>query len=152
MIAFLNDGALALDPQLRTKKSSRTRTTDPAELTAKTHLGYESSSGESAAGGKRPVKRLHLSRSPPPKTKTSAKRSTSRSRSPRRSYKRKSRSRPRERSLTPERPPFPKRASGKRKASISYSERSRSPTPVKKKSRRTLSPKLSVTIGVSGEE
>ncbi|KAI9998273.1 hypothetical protein PInf_002648 [Phytophthora infestans] len=113
----------------------------PDGVDGKDARGYESSSDESGAGGKRPVKRLHLSRSPPPKTKKSAKRSTSRSRSPRRSYKRKSRSRSRERSLTPERPPFPKRASGKRKASISYSERSRSPTPVKKKSRRTLSPK-----------
>ncbi|KAI9996404.1 hypothetical protein PInf_014091 [Phytophthora infestans] len=115
----------------------------PDGVDGKDARGYESSSGESGAGGKRPVKRLHLSRSPPPKSKKSAKRSTSRSRSLRRSYKRKSRSRQRERSLTPERPPFPKHASGKCKASISYSERSRSPTPVKKKSRRTLSPKRS---------
>ncbi|KAI9982011.1 hypothetical protein PInf_009799 [Phytophthora infestans] len=114
----------------------------PDGVDGKDARGYEPSSDESGAGGKRPVKRLHLSCSPP-KSKKSAKRSTSRSRSPRRSYKRKSRSRSRERSLTPERPPSPKRASGKRKASISYSERSRSPTPVKKKSRRALSPKRS---------
>ncbi|KAI9997338.1 hypothetical protein PInf_001129 [Phytophthora infestans] len=114
----------------------------PDGVDGKDARGYEPSSDEGGAGGKRPVKRLHLSCSPP-KSKKSAKRSTSRSRSPRRSYKRKSRSRSRERSLTPERPPSPKRASGKRKASISYSERSRSPTPVKKKSRRALSPKRS---------
>ncbi|KAI9992835.1 hypothetical protein PInf_014748 [Phytophthora infestans] len=110
----------------------------PDGVGGKDARGYE----PSGAGGKRSVKRLHLSCSPP-KSKKSAKRSTSRSRSPRRLYKRKSRSRSRERSLTPERPPSPKRASGKRKASISYSERSRSPTPVKKKSRRALSPKRS---------
>ncbi|KAI9979853.1 hypothetical protein PInf_004343 [Phytophthora infestans] len=130
----------------------------PDGVDGKDARGHESSSDEGGAGGKRPVKRQHLSRSPPPKSKKSAKRSTSRSRSPRRSYKRKSRSRSRERSLTPERPPFPKRARGKRKASISYSERSqevpthtdaqhpsqsrsRSASPEKKKSRRTLSPK-----------
>ncbi|KAI9987900.1 hypothetical protein PInf_024155 [Phytophthora infestans] len=38
---------------------------------------------------------------------------------------------------------FPQARKRQRKASISYSERSRSPTPVKKKSRRALSPKRS---------
>ncbi|KAI9981834.1 hypothetical protein PInf_009613 [Phytophthora infestans] len=109
----------------------------PDGVDGKDARGYESSSDESGAGGKRPVKHLHLSFEEVGQAFHVTLSFTT-------AFVQAEASLAVARAFTYARATsFSKRASGKRKASISYSERSRSPTPVKKKSRRTLSPKRS---------